>query len=258
MDWFALFVKENLIKSFGLWEKTAGVFALLSAAFAAIFAFVIRSELPGLTAGGYVGIGMALWFALLVLVVTPARMAIEKVQMCTKRLRVVGSENYECGRGHNWLRLKVENPTGKPVANCYGKLVARKMVATNLTKVDGQEVRLPISAERGGQSLEVAQLPPEGHRFPWSPESAAETIVTIPGFRSVEYLYYGAKGKSSSSFGFPSGLGMKYANFSLGDFELEIEVGSESEGFEPTRVCVTLRADGGDLKFVSLKDVYQH
>ena len=42
-------------------------------------------------------------------------------------------------------------------------------------------------------------------------------------------------------------------NYGLGYFELEIEVGSESESFRPAKVCVTFKAAGGDLEFAGLE-----
>lgn len=224
---------------------------LIAGGLAVIPTLAMRFNLSGFFAEQSIAIGLLFWFLLLIFVVTPVRMGIEKVEMTAKRLRVVGSETYDCERGYNWLRLKVENPSGTPIPNCYGKLCARKMIATNLVKIDEREARLSVSPERGRQSSEAAQLPPEGHKFPWSPESVSDATITIPGFNSREYLYYAAKLKRGGAFGFPSELGIKYNNFSLGDFELEIEVGSESEAFKPTKVCVTFRAEGGDLEFVS-------
>lgn len=255
MRWFWLFFKEDVISSFRLWEKAQGVIALISAGIAAVASLAIRYEVPGFAAEQSVAIGLVLWFCLLILVFTPMRMAKEKVKISTKRLRVVGSESYDSGTGYNWLRLIVENPTGMNIPDCYGKLNERKMVKTDLITIEGQEARFSISPEAGGKSSEAAQFPPEGHKFPWSPESVADTIITIPGFEGRGYLYYAAKLKRSGAFGFPSEMGIKYGNFSLGDFELETEAGSESENFKPTRVCVTFRAAGGDLELVSVKDI---
>lgn len=248
------FLKEDMIRSFRLWERTQAVFALISAAIAAYTSLAIESQVAGFATAQLIGIGLVLWFCLLIFVFTPIRMAIEKVKMTVKRLRVVGSENYNYGRGYNWLRLKVENTTGEPIPNCYGKLCERKMVAADL-KIDGKDGRFSISPERGRESSEAGQLPPEGHKFPWSIESVADTIITIPGFNGREYLYYATKPKSASAFGFPSEIGVKYMNYSLGYFELEMEVGSESERFRPARVCVTFKATGGDLEFVEVKDI---
>jgi hypothetical protein len=255
MRWFWLFFKEDVIRSFRLWERAQAVIALITAAIVAGTSLAIRSQVPGFPAEQSIGIGLVSWFCLLVFVFTPIRMAIEKVKMGAKRLRVVGSENYNCGRGYNWLRLRVENPTGTPIPNCYGRLNERKLVASGLMKIDGQEGRFPISPEVGRESTEIAQLPPERHNFPWSPESPSDALITISGFNGKGYLYYAAKLNRGGEFGFPSELGIKYRNFNLGDFELEIEVGSESENFKPTKVCVTFRAAGGDLEFLSMKDV---
>ena len=46
-------------------------------------------------------------------------------------------------------------------------------------------------------------------------------------------------------------MGVKYDNWGLGDFELELEIGSDSEAFKPTKVCVVFRATGGDIELVS-------
>lgn len=252
MRWFRLFLKENIVKSFSLWERTGAVIAPVIAVVATIFTLVIRSQLKGFPEE--IGIGLGLWFFLLVFMVTPTRMAIEKVKLTTKRLRVVRVENYETGKGPSWLRLVIENPTGVPINNCYGKLCGRKMIATNLIENDDEMARLPISRERGGKSSRNMELPPEGQKFPWSPESGGDRIRTISGYKSPEYLYFAAKLENSGAFGFPSYSGVDWTNWALGDFELEIEVGSESDDFRPTKVRIVLRAEGGDLEIVNWRE----
>jgi hypothetical protein len=146
MHWFWWFIKEDVIRSFRLWERTQAVMALISAAIAASASLAIESQVVGFSTVQLIGIGLVLWFCLLIFVFTPIRMAMEKVKMTVKRLRIVGSENYNCGTGYNWLRLKVENPTGEPIPNCYGKLCERKMVASDL-KIDGMNGKFSISPE---------------------------------------------------------------------------------------------------------------
>ena len=223
-------------------------------------AFVVRLQPVGFPIEQSIGIGLLMWFFSLILVVTPIRMAMENVRMTAKRLSVIGSENYDCERGYNWLRLRVENPTVAAIPNCYGKLCERKAVASELIKVDGVLDRHPIPPEIGGQSSENMQLPPEGHKFPWAPirrgqRIIADTKITIPGFHSQEFLYFAVKPKKGQFFGFPTDKGMGYINYSLGDFEVAIEVGSTSEAFKPTRVCVRFRAEGVDLEVVSMEYV---
>jgi len=231
------------------------IYYLIAAGLAAIPTLAMRFSPLRLSVEQSVAIGLVLWFLMLIFIVTPVRMAIDKVKITSKRLKVAEVENYEPGKGLNWLRLVIENPTGVPIKNCYGKLCERKMIATNLTRIDEELVRLSISPENGGKSLENMELPPEGQKFPWSPESGGNRIITISGFNSREYLYFAAKLKNSSAFGFPSYSDVEWRNFALGDFELEIEVGSESEDFKPTKVGIAIRAEGGDLKIVSWEEI---
>ncbi len=167
------------------------------------------------------------------------------------KLTISGAEIYEVGDGSHWLRLKVENPTALPIQNCYGKLLDRKQVTGPLMKVDSELVRLPLSSQASRKSREHGGLPPEGHRFPWFSEDRSLTTVTISGNQGFEFLYLVTKRKTVGCFWFPTNTGNGYENWSLGDFELELEIGSDSETFKPRRVHVVFRADGGYLELVN-------
>lgn len=169
-----------------------------------------------------------------------------------KRLIVQEAEIYEVGDGSHWLRLKVRNPTASPIQKCYGKLLDRKMVASKLTKVNGVFIRPELSTEGGRLSSEHMQLPPEGHRFPWSPTDHSLTTISISGNGGFEFLYLVTKRKQAGCFLFPASADNYLENWSLGDFELQLEIGAESETFRPTKVRVVFRAEGGDIEFVSL------
>lgn len=169
-----------------------------------------------------------------------------------QRLVVSTAEIYEVGDSSHWLRIKVENPTASPIQNCYGKLLDRKMVASMLTKVNGVFIRPELSTEGGRLSSEHMQLPPEGHRFPWSPTDRSLATINISGNGGFEFLYLVRKKKQVGCFWFPANADNDQENWSLGDFELQLEIGAESETFRPTKVRVTFRAAGGDLEFVSL------
>lgn len=162
------------------------------------------------------------------------------------------AEIYEVGDGSHWLRLKVENPLRSVALGCHGKLLSRKMIRGMLTKVDGVFIRPELSTEGGRLSSEHMQLPPEGHRFPWSPTDRSLTTISISGNGGFEFLYLVTKRKHTGCFWFPASAGNEHENWSLGDFELELEIGSESEAFTTTKVRVVFRAAGGDLEFVSL------
>ena len=167
------------------------------------------------------------------------------------KLVVKGIRIYYDGKGVQWLGLGVENPTLSPIPNCYGKLCSRRHVRLELTTINGTSSRPELSLEAGSESAEGMELPHEGHRFPWFPENLAESTITIPGYNGREFLYFAAKDRTMRAFGFPTDMGAKYPNWSLGDFELEIEIGSETLGFQPIRQIVVFRAEGGDLEVIS-------
>lgn len=197
------------------------------------------------------------WLGYLLMAVGGALLAIRASPIIRRliikpRLVVSIAEIYEVGDSSHWLRIKVENPTASPIQNCYGKLIDRKMVASMLTKVNGVFIRPELSTEGGRLSSEHMQLPPEGHRFPWSPTDRSLTTISISGNGGFEFLYLVTKRKQAGCFWFPASAGNEQENWSLGDFELQLEIGAESETFRPTKVRVVFRAAGGDIELVSL------
>lgn len=224
--------------------------AIIAVVLAGISALVLGFSVEGFWADQYVGVVLVLSVLLLVFVVTPIRMGMEKVRLTTKRLTVTEVNTYDDGKGCHWLRVKVENPTALPIRECYGKLLDRKHVLGGLTKVDGVLVRQELSSEHGRQSRQHMELPPEGYRFPWSPERLPPAIITIPGFGSPEFLYIVAKRENVGPFGFPTDMGIQYDNLALGDFQLDVEIGSELDSFKPVRFRVVFRTEGDDLELI--------
>jgi len=223
---------------------------VIAAVLATIPTLAMRFYTHGFFAEQSIAIGLILWFLFLVFVVTPIRMGVEKVQLTTKRLTAQGAELYDDGRGCQWLRLRVENPTALPIPNCYGKLLDRRLVRSQPIQVDGKLTEIEISPEVGRRSSENMELPPEGHRFPWEPTQLPETTATVSGFGGKEFLYVVAKRENIGSIGFPTDMGIEYHNWSLGDFELKLEIGSDSEPFRPTKLRVVFKATGGDIELV--------
>lgn len=188
----------------------------------------------------------------IIMLIMPVLSIVEKFRSSRLDLVISMPEIYEVGDGSHWLRMRVENPTASPVQNCYGKLLDRKQVAGALMKVDGELVRPALSAESGRQSMEHMEFPPEGHRFPWSPVDRQLTTISISGNGGFEYLYIVTKRKTIGCFWFPTSAGNEYENWSLGDFGLELEIGSESKTLKPRRVRVVFRTGEGYLELVSL------
>ncbi len=261
MLWCFKYLIEDLRRSFGLWEKHEAMSILLglffSAVLAALSAFGIYRLSEGFTLVSYIGFGLLAWFLWLLLVVTPMRMWKENTdtisRLTTRRLVVEDAEIYDDGMGCHWLRLRVENPTALPIKDCYGKLIDRRLI-TFPTTVQGQTFRQLVDPQVGGRSRDKGLLPPEGTRFPWTPTQLPETITTISGFGSKEFLYIVAKRKDLVQFGFPTDMGIKYDNWSLGEFQLVVEIGSEVEAFQPTKARVVFRA-GGDIQFVMMDNI---
>lgn len=211
------------------------------------------------------GLGLILFGVFCVWVCATARAPIKQrdearrliPQSATKRLIVqYDGKIYETGDGCRWLRLRVENPTALPIHNCYGKLLDRRLVSYPCI-IEKELTQVEVSPEAGRRSSEHQELPPEGHRFPWLPTQLPETTRTISGHNGHDYLYIVAKRKQTGCFGFPNEMGIKYANWSIGDFELEIEIGSESEAevFQPTRVRITFSGTESDIEFLRLEAI---
>ena len=173
-----------------------------------------------------------------------------------KRLVISDAEIYKTGNitDTQWLRLRIENPSIIQIPHCYGKLLKRRLVSIP-SLVDGHPAQLGVSIEHGQTSAQNRELPPEGHRFPWSPVSLPETEVVISGYGGYEYLYLIAKHNNIGCFYVATDMGLKYDNWSVGNFEFEIEVGSisEYEAFKPSKACITFKATGGQIEFVTLK-----
>lgn len=169
-------------------------------------------------------------------------------RLTERRLLVSLAESRYDYLGDQWVRLRVENPTAIPIPDCYGKLISYRLASIESRKkgepVEEKEISPKDSPITMPQSME---LPPPRHMFPWSPIQLPEITITIPGHNSYEFLYIAVKQGNLGCFYTPTEMGLRYPNYSLGNFELEIEVGSNSKSFKQTRVKLVFRA-GGDLE----------
>ena len=211
-------------------------------------------------------LGIAVWLILLfvsrALILTPRTMWIENSDrisdlttrisdLTTKRLTVSVADPYEPSANDYWLRFRVENPCALPITQCYGKQISYTSTLRNYENLDEtQQKALQISLPAVEQSL-----PPDGHRYPWFSDNLPSDSITIPGNGGWEYLYI-LKGHSHTHrVSSPSEMGLKYGRVGAGDYELTIEVGSEVEAFQQTRVRLVLNAEGSQTSIASLEDV---
>jgi len=257
MGWRWQYWKENVSRTFHLWEKHEAVSVLAGMVIAAIPSAGF-GYLASVVAGYGLVVAFSCWFGFLLLVITPMKMWKERTdnisELTGKRLMPTDAEVYHDDKRH-WIRLRVENQAAIPIRGCYGKLLERRNVSFPCVE-NGIPIQAPISREIGKRSMENQQLPPEGHRFTWSIGDDRRETTTVPGHSSPEYLYVVTKDKEHSDFAFCAHSGAKYENWGMGDFELELEIGSEIEAFKPTRARLVFRAVGPHLEFVSL-DVHQ-
>jgi len=234
--WRDLF-KEDLKKSFGVWERHEAMSVLITLVVTAIislFTTIGIKVASDLNIHGLIGLGIVIWFVLLVFIITPLRMLKDKAdkltQLTTKRLNISLAPNYEPGDGSHWLRLRVDNLSSLPVAGCYGKACSYTMLI--------QGKRLNELEKNSGLNQ---GLPPERHPFPWSPVDLPETITTIAG-RGHEYLYIAVI--QTSHWFTPTDMGRKYPKRPLdAEYEVILEVGSEQVAFAPTRVLLVFKVD---------------
>lgn len=164
-------------------------------------------------------------------------------------LKVSKAEIYNVGDGSQWLRLEVQNPNSTYAKGCYGKLLERKMVG-ELSKIAAFFDRQKGVAKAGNVDLKYWRLPPEGHRFPWS--LTDHSLITIPISENggSEYLYLATKRKQANCLCFPKSTGNEYANYRLCDFEIKLEIGSETETFRTTKVFVVFKATANNIELV--------
>lgn len=94
------------------------------------------------------------------------------------------------------------------------------------------------------------QLPPEGHRFPWSLTDHSLTTISISGGGGSEYLYLVVKRKQANCICFPNSGGNEYKNHRLAEFEMMFEIGSETETFTTTKVCVVFKVAFNNIELV--------
>ena len=165
----------------------------------------------------------------------------EIVRLTGRRLLVSLPESYYDYLNDHWIRLRVENPTAVSIPDCYGKSVSYRL-ASYEAEMDGKLKEVQIPTEVGTSTIpQSMELPPQRHRFPWSTLPLPEITTTIPT-NSYEFLYIAMKRNSQGCFYTPTDMGLKYPNYGMGNFELEIEIGSNSEPFKPTKVRLTFCA----------------
>jgi hypothetical protein len=181
----------------------------------------------------------------------------EIARLTERRLLVCLPESRYDYLGQQWIRLRVENPTAIPIPECFGKLINYRLASWESRKEGRLLEEIEVSPESGAHTTpQSGELPPQRHMFPWSPNQLPETTITIPGHNSDEFLYIAMKRTTEGCFYTPTDMGLRYPNYGMGNFELELEIGSNSEPFKPTRVKLVFRA-GGDLeakKFELLPD----
>jgi len=156
-----------------------------------------------------------------------------------KRLQPRLVKDTNAPTGECWWNLKVHNPNSQPVNGCYGKIRGYRIVSGRL----------------GG-----AMLPRLGSKLSWrvEPFSTPRVSITIGG-HSDDYLDVAMSKADAEGFFTPEpappvhGGGKLFVQQPIalsyplpkGQYELEIEVGSETETLSSTTVTLWLDYRGG-------------
>lgn len=202
--------------------------------------------------------GLAL--LLLLFVIAGYRLAFRIQQAETLRLVVTTDKATSADSGDIWLRLKVRNPTEKPIPGCYGRLCEMRGMLSDGT---------PCANVVGGEPL---PLPQDGHRYPWQEHGGGiELSRTIPA-RSHDYLDILVRGKyevvwKTVGVIFHEGrISAKQTNFPICgpiSYEVIIQVGSEATQLKPTFIRARLFPDeerwgGEDVPYPSVSWTGMH
>ena len=246
-------LKEDLKKSFGVWERHEAMSVLITLLVTAILSLLATIGIKvALDWNIYslIGFGVVGWFVLLVFIITPLRMLKDKAdnltRLTTKRLKVTLAPNLEPGDKSQWLRLRVDNPSLTPIEKCYGKLDSYTM----LIQHDGQT--RPVTDFDSGSSLNNG-LPPERHPFPWASTNLPDTLATIAGM-GHEFLYVAVLREQSTHFYTPTEMGQQYPKTNIfAEYEAKIDIGSESEAFPPTKVCLRFAMTNRNIEAKELR-----
>ena len=185
------------------------------------------------------GITQNLWFLLMLspflvmgLFVAPYKLwkkdHDELESMKEKRLLVSLAPNYEPRDGSHWLRLRVDNLSGEPIPSCYGKLDSYNMLIKDKRVTEIGEFATGLNSG----------LPPERHPFPWAPTTTPDSLIAIAG-KGHEYLYIVVVQEQGTNFFTPTEMGLLYPKTKIhAEYEVIIDIGSETETFSPTKVCL--------------------
>jgi hypothetical protein len=125
-----------------------------------------------------------------------------------------------------WYKLQVHNPTALPITDCYGKLVR---FTSKLPWPDSPYMNMPTP----------------GIMFPWSSYSARGKLATIGShdFDSLDVLVFDGEILSVVVLDDASGKrDLTQFNLLPDEYELVIQLGSQSEAFPPSDVILKVES----------------
>lgn len=251
-----LFAKQILVFwadclkwSFWRWEKSESLLSNWLTVLAWALGLVGAYGVKGILEGNTMLFGLVLPVAIIAFVIAPAirwQNEHSRVTLLTqKRLTISWAEPYVDPNRVHFLRLKVENPSALPIADCYGTLISITML------IDTPQGLLPVGPQ--DPELPTGAFPPEGHRYPWSWTDRSPIDTTISGNNGCEYLYVAADVPHPTNWLTPTETGLAYPRVRVGTFEAVIEVGSFTAEFRATRVRIRFDTDPSHLMPLSIE-----
>jgi hypothetical protein len=204
---------------FERWDRGEFIVTLILAFIPVIATVFFGLKLEFTTAQWLLWVVLALVFD--VAVIIPIKIGIKYIHITTTKLKVELESQPQNIGNQTWWHLMVSNPSNIPIPDCYGQVIYF--------------------------TPNISNNPYKGMNLAWSTSGSTNTkSVTIPG-KSAKLLDLVMTDHNNIyivGLSPQSSMRSTYYPEPPGTYEAEIQVGSESESFEPTLFKIKIILDG--------------
>ncbi len=124
--------------------------------------------------------------------------------------------------------MKVTNKTAVVIKACYGQLVSFSDLPNKTNEVPPSSVRYAWTTNRGGNNCRISDIGPNSWDY--------LDIIYVFGDNNIFYTPVLQKDNWTRAPLYP---------LPIGEYQAEIQVGSEVENFPPTHICLRIKYKGG-------------